>query len=163
MILLISITLLAVVAVALTANYFEDKLNRERAKISIKESIDLTQMPIITFLEGNTKLNFLLDSGSSHSYISQSAAKMLIGTPVDTDFTYTTAIGSASTSKMIEAVLKYKNEEFEVDLFINEELDDSFDEVKKDCGVQVHGILGTNFLKDHRYVLDFAELVVYHK
>ena len=88
---------------------------------------------------------------------------MLIGTPIDTDYTYTTSIGSDSTSKMIESILKYKNEEFKVNLFVNEGLDTSFEEVKKECGVQLHGILGADFLKEHKYVLDFAELVAYHK
>jgi hypothetical protein len=163
MILETGIVLLAVVAVGLTVNHFESKINKEKAKISIKESMDLAQVPVVTFLEGDTKLNFLLDSGGSHSHISKSAAKMLIGTPIDTDYTYTTSIGSDSTSKMIESILKYKNEEFKVNLFVNEGLDTSFEEVKKECGVQLHGILGADFLKEHKYVLDFAELVAYHK
>lgn len=163
MVLETSIVLLAVVAVGLTANHFESKISREKAKISIKESMDLAQVPVVTFQEGDVKLNFLLDSGGSHSHISKSAAKMLIGTPIDTDYTYTTSTGSDTTSKMIESVLKYKNEEFKVNLFVNEGLDTSFEDVKKECGVQLHGILGADFLKEHKYVLDFAELVAYHK
>lgn len=167
MILEIGLVLLGVVAVGgLTTVYFEKKLDKERAKISIKESMDLAKIPIVTFYEGNTKLNFLLDSGSSHSHICKSIAKKLIGTPVSTDFSYTTAAGSDTTSSMIETVLKYnreKNIEFRVNLFINEGLDYSFEEVKKDCGVQLHGILGSDFLREHKYVLDFAKLIAYHK
>lgn len=163
MVLETSIVLLAVVAVALTANHFNSKINRERAKISIKESMDLAQVPVVTFQEGDIKLNFLLDSGGSHSHISASAAKMLVGTPIKTDYTYTTSTGSDSTSEMIESVLRYKDEVFNVNLFVNEGLDSSFEEVKKECGVQLHGILGADFLKEYKYVLDFAELVAYHK
>lgn len=157
------IILLGVVAVALTANHFEDKINKEKAKISIKESMDLVQIPVVTFQNGDVKLNFLLDSGGSHSHISKNSAKMLEGTPINTDYTYTTSTGSDTTSKMIESVLKYKNEEFKVNLFVNEGLDTSFEDVKKECGVQLHGILGADFLREHKYILDFAELVVYHK
>lgn len=163
MILEAGIIVLGVVAVAFTVNHFENKIDKEKAKISIKESMDLAQVPVVTFHEGDIKLNFLLDSGGSHSHISKSAAKKLIGTPIKTDYTYTTSTGSDTTSEMIESVLRYKDEEFKVNLFINEGLDTSFKEVKRDCGVQLHGILGSDFLKEHKYVLDFAELVAYHK
>lgn len=163
MILEVIITLLAVVAVGFTVHHFKDKVDKEKAKISIKESMDLVQVPVVTFQEDDIKLNFLLDSGGSHSHISKSAAKMLMGTPIDTNYTYTTSTGSDTTSKMIESILKYKNEEFKANLFVNEGLDTSFEEVKRECGVQLHGILGADFLKEHEYVLDFAELVAYHK
>lgn len=158
-----SIVLLGVAGIALTANYFEAKIRRERAKISIKESMDLAQVPVITLQGGDHRLNFLLDSGSSHSHISKSAASLINGTSKDIDFTCTTASGSDAINTLIETVLSYKDKEFKVNLFINESLDISFDEVKKDCGVQLHGILGTDFLRDHGYILDFANLVAYNK
>lgn len=163
MILAISTILLAVVAVAFTVNHFEKEINKEKTKMSIKESLDLAQIPIVTFQEGDTKLNFLLDSGSSHSHISKSIAKKLTGSPVEVSYSCITAGGNNTSSKIIESVLKYKEEEFKVNLFINEELDASFKAVKKDCGVQLHGILGSDFLKEHKYILDFAEFVAYHK
>lgn len=163
MILEAGIALLGVVTVAFTANYFENKIRKERSKISFKESLDLTQIPVITLQEEDTKLNFLLDSGSSDSYISGSAARMLIGTPVDTDYTYTTSTGLGTTSKKIDSILRYKENGFRVSLYINDDLDNSFNTIKKDSGVKIHGILGSDFLKEHKYVLDFAELVAYHK
>lgn len=163
MVLEASIVLLAVVVVGFTTYHFKSKLNKEKTKMSIKESLDLAQIPVVTFQNGNIKLNFVLDSGGSHSHISKSAAKKLIGTPIKTDYTYTTSTGPDTTSEMIESVLRYKDEEFKVNLFINEGLDTSFKEVKRNCGVQLHGILGSDFLKEHKYVLDFAELVAYHK
>ena len=163
MVLEASIVLLAVVVVGFTTYHFKSKLNKEKTKMSIKESLDLAQIPVVTFQNGNIKLNFVLDSGGSYSHISKSAAKKLVGTPIDTDYAYTTATGSDNASKVIEAVLKYKNEEFKANLFISNNLDASFKDVKKNTGVQPHGILGADFLKAHKYVLDFAELVAYHK
>ena len=152
-----------VVAVGIASYHFNTKLEKERGKISIKESMDLAQIPIVTFSEGDTKLNFLLDTGGSHSHISKSAAKLLLGTPVDTDYSYTTSTGSDSISQIVYSVLKYKDEEFKVSLLVNEGLDASFEEVKSSCGVMLHGILGSDFLREHKYILDFAELVAYHK
>lgn len=157
------IIILGVIVVAFIISHFENKLTKERAKISLKESMDLAQIPIVTFQEGTNKLNFLLDSGSSESHISKEASKMLIGTPIDTDYSFVTSIGEGTTCKMVEAVLGYKTKEFKIDLFINEGLDASFAEIKNNCGIQLHGILGSDFLKKYKYVLDFAELVAYHK
>lgn len=156
--------LIAVGGVACIIRYFNNAIRKERNRISIKESLDLTQLPIVTFQEGNLKLNFLLDSGSTHSYISESCAKTLLGTPIDIeDFSYHTSTGTDTVSKMIEALLVHRDKEFKVDLLINNSLDTTFEEVKSECGVQLHGILGSDFLKKHKYILDFSELVVYPK
>lgn len=163
MILEIIIIVLIVVGAALVANHFENKVNKEKSKISIKESMDLVKLPVVTFQEGNTKLNFLLDSGGSDSHISQNASTMLTKTPTDTDYIFTSSTGCGASGGIVETILKYRNEEFKVNLYVNSGLDTSFEEIKKDCGVQLHGILGSDFLRDHKYILDFAELVAYHK
>lgn len=158
-----TIALFGVAGIAITANYFEGKMKGERSKISLKESMDLAQVPVITFQEGDRKLNFLVDSGSSESHISKSAARELLGTPVEVEYDYIGSTGSDNISKMVEAVLKYKENEFKVNLMVNESLDESFAGVKESCGVQLHGLLGSDFLREHKYILDFAELVAYHK
>ena len=163
MILGIIIIFISVVIITLIVKYFRDKLNKEKSKISIKESIDLAQIPIITFKEGNKKFNFLLDSGSSDSHISENAASMLNGVIKNVDYTYTSSDNSSSINRIIESTLEYKNEKFKVNLLVNNNLNSSFDTIKSNCGIQLHGILGTNFLEKYKYILDFAKLVVYHK
>lgn len=159
----ISICAALVCTGALIANYISNK-KEKRDEISIKEAMDLAQIPVVTFQEGDTKLNFLLDSGSTHSYISKSCAKLLVGTPIDIEgFEYTTSIGTDTVSKMIETVLEYKDLKFNTNLLVNDSLDSSFSNVKENCGVQLHGILGSDFLRKHKYVIDFSELIVYHK
>lgn len=148
----------------LITKYLDDKIRMERSKISIKESIDLVHIPVVTFQEGDLKLNFLLDSGSTNSHVSASCAKTLIGTPINIEnFNYSTSTGTDTLSKMIESVLEYKNSQFKVNLLVNENLDNVFTEIKEKNGVQLHGILGSDFLKEHKYVLDFSELAAYHK
>lgn len=156
--------ILAMIVVAAVTYHCNDKVKLEKSKISIKESMDLAQIPIVTFEEGNNKLNFLLDTGSTHSHISKDAAKLVTGAAMDVEYNYTTSMGDANNvSKIIEAVLTYKKDNFKVNLYVNEGLDDSFKSVKNQCGVQLHGIMGSNFLKEYKYILDFAELVAYHR
>ena len=39
----------------------------------------------------------------------------------------------------------------------------SFDNIKKETGVTVHGILGSRFFKEYKSILDFAEFKAYFK
>lgn len=159
----ILLIILGGIGLALIVGYFEDKIRMEKRKISLKESLDLAEIPIVTFIEGDTKLNFLLDTGSSDSHISTSAAKLCKASAVDTDYTFTTGSGSGNAGKVLNTILKYKNESFTVNLYVSEGLDTSFEAVKSNCGVQLHGILGSDFLRKHKYIMDFAELIAYHK
>ena len=44
---------------------------KEKTKISFKEGLDLTELPIVTFYQNGKKLHFLLDTGSNISYINK--------------------------------------------------------------------------------------------
>lgn len=158
------VSIIALVCVVFTIAYIDNRrVQKEKNKISIKESLDLAQIPVVTLYDCDTKLNFLLDTGSSQSHISKSASIMLMGTPVDTEYTITTSSGCNNISKSIDSILKYKKQEFKATLLVNEGLDDAFEQVKSENGIQLHGILGSDFLKEHKYVLDFDELVAYSK
>ena len=50
---------------------------RDQTKISFKEGLDLTELPIVTFKQGDKKLHFLLDTGSNISYINSEVIKDL--------------------------------------------------------------------------------------
>ena len=43
------------------------------------------------------------------------------------------------------------------------DLDKPFNNIKKESGVTIHGILGNNFFKKYKYVLDFDKLIAYSK
>ena len=77
MILDIIIVVLMVSAVALIADTIMEVRNRNNSKISFKESMDLTELPVATFNCNRKKLNFLLDTGSNLSYINSSVLPLL--------------------------------------------------------------------------------------
>ena len=58
--------------------------------------------------------------------------------------------------------IKYKKLTFE-DTFIIMQSDDVFTAIKQECGVQVHGILGSKFFDRYSYVIDFSDLTAYIK
>ena len=52
--------LIILISIIIMQNY-----NRKKVKMSFKESMNLTELPIVTFYNGTNKLNFLLDTGSN--------------------------------------------------------------------------------------------------
>ena len=66
------ITFTIVVFVALIVNAVEDHKRNGEPHMSFKESMDLVELPIITFYNNGKKLNFLLDTGANNSIINLS-------------------------------------------------------------------------------------------
>lgn len=48
-------------------------------------------------------------------------------------------------------------------IFCATDLTDSFEIIKKENGVTVHGILGNDFLIKHKYILDYVTQKIYVK
>lgn len=164
MILEILSILLAVIILAIIINDIEDYYKqKKRVNMSFKEAMDLTELPIITFINGNKKLNFLLDTGSNICQINSSLMpeleyKMIEGKTLD----IIGIEGNKITSGFCEMTVKYKNQEFVGEFFIHD-LSQAFDTIKAENGVQIHGIIGSLFLQKYKYILDFVQLIAYSK
>lgn len=160
---ILTILIIALVLIIFIIMYAHSCIQKEKNKISIKESLDLVNIPVITLDNYGVKLNFLLDTGSSESHISKGASDMINGTAVDVDYVCLACNGQGNSSKSISTKLKHKDKEFNVDLLVNAGLDGSFKTIKDNNGVTIHGILGSKFLAEHKYILDYAEMTVYTK
>lgn len=135
------------------------------SRMSFKEAMELTELPIVTFRYKENKLNFLLDTGSNDSHISGKCAKAFdINENGETNI-HLAGMGTTESFsvKMCELDLSYKNNVLRTKVIISPMLNDSFDMIKKEHGVQLHGILGTKFLEEHKYVLDFKDLTAYRR
>ena len=62
---------------ALTITFFEDLKKSNRKKISFKEALDLTELPVVTFIGKGRKLNFLIDTGANNSILNESVANKM--------------------------------------------------------------------------------------
>lgn len=154
--------LLLVVLVAITINAIEDNRKKNDSKISFRESMDLTELPVVTFYNGDKKLNFLLDTGSNVSHINSSVIHLLDHTKTDQKTDTIGMEGNKVSNDICKMTVYYRNQRFEED-FIISDLNDAFDIIKQEDGVQIHGILGSKFFEKYRYVLDFSELIAYIK
>ena len=151
-----------VLAVAFIVNTIDDIRKRNNSKISFKEAMDLVELPVVTFYNGDTKLNFLLDTGSNVSYINNSIIPLLAYEKTDKKMDTIGIEGNKVSNQFCKMSVTYKNQVFEEEFSIAD-LDEAFGVVKQESGVQIHGILGSKFFEKYKYILDFKELTAYIK
>lgn len=151
-----TLTVLGIITIILWYNKF---FTKDDYILSFKESMDLTELPVVTFYNGNEKLNFMLDTGSNNSFINKHILKKL--TYEKSNFkSFATGIdGNPKECPAIQMKISYKDLDFN-ELFLVMDLKDSFDTIKQESGVTIHGILGSVFFTKYKYILDFDKLKV---
>lgn len=154
--------ILLVLLLAFSVNIIEKIIREKRDKISFKESMDLTDLPIITLYNGKTKINFLLDTGSNLSHINRSYLSNLEYQDLNIEQDTIGMEGNKVTSKVCRIQVFYKENRYEEE-FVASDLDNAFNTIKQESGVQIHGILGNKFFEKYKYVLDFSNLTAYVK
>lgn len=151
------VTIAGIISLILNRKQIDDKVG----KISFRESMDLLELPVVTFVNNGKKLNFLLDTGASYSSINERDLNGL-------SYNYT---GETGFGFGVEGVLqedrgyirmgvKYRNKDYEEEFQVVN-LNSAFDIIKQEYGVNLHGILGNSFFQKYRYVLDFDKLIAY--
>lgn len=129
--------------------------------MSFQETLDLTDLPIVTFYNNGYKLNFILDSGATESIINKEDINK---------YTYETLnekrkmLGIEGNDQIIENLIhmtiRRRDKEFEEDFQVTD-MSRVFEAIRECKGVPIHGILGTSFFTKYKYILDFDELAAY--
>ena len=151
--------------IALILKMIRDELKKGKTKISFKESLDLVELPVITFMNNNKKLNLLIDSGSDISYLCNRVVPELnLISEEEIGLNIMTGIKSMdSVCNEVKLNLSFKDNNFVEKFIILPELDHQFDDIKKENGVKIDGILGNSFLSKYKYIIDYKDLSVYMK
>lgn len=161
MVLKIVVILLVVILLAVIINGVENYCKqKKRENISFREAMDLVELPIITFYNKDTKLNFLLDTGSDLSYINKSILPSLEYVEINESRNIISVGGNSQSLGCCNMTVTYKSQKF-IDRFYISDLDEAFGAIKAETGVQIHGILGSKFFVKYKYVLDFKDLIAY--
>lgn len=133
---------------------------KEKTKISFKEGLDLTELPIVTFYQGDKKLHFLLDTGSNISYINKDVIDSIEAKDLNSSSSTFGVEGSGIETHHYLIEIGYK------DLKFNEEfgavdLSGAFGAIEAESGIKLHGIIGNKFFEKYKYILDFKDLIAY--
>ena len=152
--------LVLIVISAIIINGVED-CNRKDA-MSFMEAMDLTNLPIVTFYQGDKKFNFLLDTGATLSVINQAALESITHTTINETGELYGVDGVKREVSYASIDLAYKNKDY-TEKFQVLDMQEAIDQVKAESGVNMVGIIGSEFFRKYKYVLDFDELVAYSK
>lgn len=155
----IIIVIIAVVACAFLINKLEEKVSNT---MSFREALALAELPVVTFYQGDKKLNLLLDTGANISIIDKKVAST-INTRETPRISKITGIGgSVKDVAIVDIILQYKNNTFK-DGFQVTDMSSTFSAVKNATGVTIHGIIGNRFMQKYKYILDFDKMIAYSK
>ena len=160
--LIIVIALFVMWAIVLWINWnhlYRNK-RKEQTKISFKEGLDLTELPIVTFKQGDNKLHFLLDTGSNISYINSEVIKDLEVEDLNASSSTVGVGGNDMETKHYNIKIGYKDQEF-IEEFGALDLSGAFASIEEESGIKLHGIIGNRFFEKYKYILDFRELIAY--
>ena len=157
---IVFVLLLAGIA-AIVAHFVD--LTRKRGssdRMSFMETMNLCELPIVTFMNNGKKLNFLLDTGASKSVIHSGALEGLTYKSINKSGDVYGMDGKRKDVSFINMSIEYRgkdyNEEFQsIDMSV------PFSNLKADFGVNLLGILSSTFFQKYKYVLNFDELVAY--
>ncbi len=129
-------------------------------RMSFRETMDLTGLPIVTFKQGENKFNFVLDTGAYSSIIDSRVLDKLQYTKLEGKSIGYGVDGVEHHMDIVGIVLTYKDKNYS-DAFRVLDMTASFDALKRDYGVTVHGLLSSAFFERYKYVLNYNELVAY--
>ena len=130
--------------------------------ISFKQGMDLTELPVITLYQKDKRFNFLLDTGSNDSIIDENILEQVEHELIDTKSNLFGLEGKKREVSMCNITMWYKDTPYAFTYVIHN-MKEPFDNIKKETGVTLHGLIGSKFFNEYKYVLDFAELVAYSK
>lgn len=164
------IKILCVIAfVLLTAalvTMWEDIKKVNKKKLSFKEALDLTDLPVVTFIVNGKKLNFVLDSGATHSVINETLVDELgltIENFEDFGIDINTASGNILLNKYVKVSLQYDNKRIFNETLLVINMTEQFNSIKESTGVNVHGLLGSDFFSKNKFIIDYDILAAYVK
>lgn len=132
--------------------------------ISFKETLDLTNLPIITFKtsKGN-KYNMLIDTGCQQSCINAPSLQQEdIINMKGKSVSYTDAQGNEMDGgEKVTMTFLYNDYPYELDVN-SMNLEGVVASFQED-GITLHGVLGSDFFDKYGYIIDFEKHKIYTK
>ena len=152
--------IILVSACAILAHFVCDKRKPNLNKMSFRETMDLCDLPIVTFLNNGNKFNFLLDTGASKSVINTEVLQSMSYKEANISGNVYGLDGKKYETSYVNVFLNYRGREYEEEFQVLD-MSAPFGNLKSDFGINVHGILSSSFFEKYRYILDYNELVAY--
>lgn len=158
----IVVSILALIIVSAVVYYIFKREVIKGNSLSFSSSMDLVELPIVTFYSGHKKLNMLLDTGSSECILNSEVLDSLVYEEKEYQKPIMGMEGNVVMNKVVTTTISYSGLKFN-HTFIAVDMSGAFGKIKEESGVTIHGILGSDFFSRYKYVLDFDKLMFYKK
>lgn len=155
----IVITIFIVIAVILCSVHFHLYCKRRKFIFSFEDTIDKADLPIVSFTQNGKHFKFLIDSGASISVLNSTSLSELECIELGEQQKIYGIDGNNVDVSLVGIKLYSQNHKF-VEIFQVCDVP-GLDNIKRDDGIEVAGILGNSFLKRYRFILDFGKLKAY--
>lgn len=134
-----------------------------------KEGFDKLKVPLIKMRIKNKYKYFLVDSGATHNVLSKESFKNISKKEDEVKIVDNLAILGISggdenkTMPVIEEVISIGRDKFTQNFIVSENWEATKKYISDNCGIEVIGLLGSEFFQKARWVIDFDNLVIWVK
>lgn len=128
---------------------------------SISYGINQSKLPVILVEIEDKHLCFILDTGSTCSLIDSNVVEYFkdFVEPIG-DYCISGIDGTKHKVDMVILPFNFENQTYK-SKFCVKPLLDAFKDIEEESGIQVHGLLGTDFLIENKWIIDFKELNIH--
>lgn len=128
-------------------------------EFSLAFGLQKAGLPVI--ISGTNNLCFLIDTGATHNvifnYVYEHFKKEF--KRLDGNQSIMGIEGIYQETPIIEATFNFEGVDY-TSSFSVLEASDAMQQVQKETGIQIHGILGVQFLLENKWILDFKKLTI---
>lgn len=117
--------------------------------------------PVVQVDVGGKELNLLVDTGGDLTFIDSTHKDEIKYTDTYVDIGGVIGVTSDSVCRHINKSCITINGHKYPCFFVFNDIKSSFDELYNNFGVRIHGMIGSIFLKEYGFVLDFDKLAMY--
>lgn len=127
-------------------------------RYSISYGLEHTRLPLILVEVKDKHLSFILDTGSTCSLIDSNVVEYFkdIVEPVG-DYYVSGIEGTKHKVDMITLPFTFEGQVYKPKFCVKPLLD-TFKCIEDESGIQIHGLLGTDFLLENKWIINFEKL-----
>lgn len=149
-------------AITIFSIYLVGHLNRVKPDyvFSFKDTMDTHKIPIVSFEHDGKIVNFVIDSGASHSIINTSSIGEFRYKLLENAGGKVYGIDGNTVKTRLASVELTKNGHVFQDIFQVMPVP-GLDSIKEKENLEVYGILGSQFLKKYQFLINYKHLKAY--